>query len=590
LWFQLTRTNVLNRSENNSGRLFLLNLFFAIFRANRRMKKLLPVLLIGICLNSFSQGSLLKYGQAVMTSGDFTPGNWSFMVYDIRDDGTVSGGINWPVTLHYPASGIASDWKFSRTGPLFGVTIDNVGNIYLGASFVVGSSFPSGTAGGGGIYKVDATTWAVSDFVTSMPVFTYNPSINKIPNKTDGLGDVFFDNYYGILFASNFEDGNIYRISTGGTILSNYDPFGTDPGIDAPADYGERIWALAVHKDSLENAKLYFSRVGVDQCYPSALLNEIWSIELDPVTGNFIGPEQLEFQLDASFSNHKSPVSDICFDRDGNMYLAQRTGCGMYTSAHKANVFKFKKDTTGYVFEREYYLGQYSGRDGAGGIDIAAKYNNPGYEVDVCENRLWATADAILFNTEKVYGATGMPITGNDTLIASPIFYQNTNLVVDHNQITYDTPKGKMGDIEIFKDPCLDNTSKPVDLPKPYSSSSAHATTMHSNKPGTISHVMTNGNVFKSDDDCINFTGLTFHNIITANGDGTNDEIQLLNLCTSGQLMVYNSMGTCVFKSEGTDLKWDARNEEGNLVAGGVYYCVFNYDGRIKNWPVNITR
>ncbi|HLP10734.1 MAG TPA: gliding motility-associated C-terminal domain-containing protein [Flavobacteriales bacterium] len=559
------------------------------------MKKLLAVLLIGICLNSFSQGSLLKYGQAVITSGDFTPGNWSFMVYDIRDDGTAVGGTNWPVTLCYPPTAAAPDWKFSRTGPLFGVTIDNMGNIYLGSSFVVGAPYPAGTAGGGGIYKVDANTWAVSDFITSHPVFTYNPSVNKLPNKSDGLGDVFYDKYHGVLFASNFEDGNIYRISPGGIILTHHDPFLTDPGIDAPADFGERIWALAVYQDTLENARLYFSRVGVDQCYPSTSLNEIWSIELDPATGNFTGTEQLEFQLDASFSNHKSPISDICFDLDGNMYLAQRSSCGMYTSAHKANVFRFKKDLAGgFSFDREYYLGEYSGRDGAGGIDIGAKYITPGYQVDVCENTLWSTADAVLFNTQKVYGATGMLLTGNDTLVASPNHYISTNLVVDHNQIIYDTPKGKMGDLEIFKDPCLDNINEPVDVPPNISSLGGYATTFNPGKPsfskpptnGTLMH----GDLLKPGPACTTFFGLVFHNIITSNGDGVNEEIQLTNLCTSGQLVVYNSVGTCVFKTEGTDLRWNANDLEGNLVDAGVYYCVFTFEGHMKNWAVFVTR
>ncbi|HYG52865.1 MAG TPA: hypothetical protein VD905_18310, partial [Flavobacteriales bacterium] len=216
------------------------------------MKKFAPVLLVFFFSNAFSQSSLLKYGQAVMTSGNYLPDNWSFMVYDIRNNGTAVPGMNWMASIYHP-SGAATDWKFSRTGPLFGITIDNSGNIFLASCKLLGAPYPPGTAGPGGVYKVDAFSWAVTDFITSDPVYVYNPSTNKIPNHADGLGDICYDKYNDQLFLTNFEDGKIYRISTSGTILSVFDPFSPDLGIVAVADYGERCWAVNVYKDSLSN-------------------------------------------------------------------------------------------------------------------------------------------------------------------------------------------------------------------------------------------------------------------------------------------------------------------------------------------------
>lgn len=245
-----------------------------------------------------------------------------------------------------------------------------------------------------------------------------------------------------------------------------------------------------------------------------------------------------------------------------------------------------------YVFDKQYYLGEYSGTDGAGGIDIGAKYG-PGWEVVECENMLWSTGDAVLFNSFKVYGITGMPLAGNSSISTDSNYYMNTNLAVDHNQVVGDIPKGKMGDIEIFRDPCVGSLTKPVNVPPTMGSLDGYETLMHDGKPvyskppgGTSIH----GPVLKPGPGCETFFGLTFHNIITANGDGVNEEIHLRNLCEPEKLTVYNGVGTCVYSASGTDLKWGAKDPEGSNLAAGVYYCVFSCDGQTKNWPVNVVR
>ena len=83
-------------------------------------------------------------------------------------------------------------------------------------------------------------------------------------------------------FATNLEDGKVYRISSGGAVVEMFDPFLADNGINGIAPQDEQLWAIQV-ESSLGISKVYFAR------YRNTITNkkEIWSVELLPGGGFF---------------------------------------------------------------------------------------------------------------------------------------------------------------------------------------------------------------------------------------------------------------------------------------------------------------
>ncbi|MBL9141813.1 MAG: hypothetical protein JNK53_08105, partial [Phycisphaerae bacterium] len=257
------------------------------------------------------------------------------------------------------------DWTRAKLGSIFGVTLDGAGNIYVAHSGIY--FFDAvGTVGGGGvgaIYKLDSVTGAPSLFCV-------------LPNTGPGIGNLTYSCAHDCIYATNFEDGRIYRISMAGVLLETYNfatqaiqsaaPLSSDPpGI---VRWGERTWAVAVNGD-----RLYFSVVRADMTYfpqmpggpptgplpPPAPFNEVWSIPIAPVTGAFAGAvSTLEISVPycnvGIMSPHNvplppgiisNPVADIAFDANCCMYLAERTMNGPEESgAHSSRLLKYCRD------------------------------------------------------------------------------------------------------------------------------------------------------------------------------------------------------------------------------------------------------
>lgn len=396
-------------------------------------------------------------GQVVVTTHQATFGQPAVEIWDLTNQnlpgvplGTVWNSSSNPQTNRYSHS----TWTSAFVGNVFGLTLDNAGNIYVAATRIYstpgkGDSTLPGPAGFGDIYKLDANTGAVTRFVETDAAASTYVSGNKIPNKDPGLGNIHYSCAYNNFYVTNFEDGNIYCIDSAGHIIDLWnhganlstpitddDVITTNPS--APwTQLGRRTWAVTVF-----NGRCYYSVWNQDQARHAAgnPPNEIWSVALGG-QGKFIGgTARLEITLPESTpgSGYSNPVSDISFNAAGDMLLAQRSMAGdASTSAHQANLLEYVASGSTWVLNPgKYKIGELLPlANAAGGCDFDWGVNG----------RAWATGDALRFDGTTpfyIYGLQGTPTSGG--AIANSI-------LIDYDNTTNGQDKTAQGDVEV---PC----------------------------------------------------------------------------------------------------------------------------------------
>jgi hypothetical protein len=341
-------------------------------------------------------------------------------VYDLSGQGAAPLGVDWPTNIYsHP------DWVASRMGSLFGVALDDRGNIFTTHTAVYFSD-TIGSIGGqpGQVYKVDTNTGVPTVFATlpnnSDPVIAASPA--GIAESYPGLGNLCFDVEKQMVYVSNFEDGRIYRIDASGACLSTWDHATGIVGDCLPeagdgegaAPLGERVWAVQTF-----NGRVYYSIWTEDQGAPSANgANEIWSVAYDAL-GEFIaGTEHLEVSMPTIAQDYSNPVSDIAFNERGNMMAAERTmitdtTTGRFnTSAHQSRALEFVCDAASaswFPSSSNFLIGSLNadGWNSAGGCDYSY--------APAPDDRVWVTGDALLIsNPENVYGIQGVPQGGGN--------------------------------------------------------------------------------------------------------------------------------------------------------------------------------
>jgi hypothetical protein len=359
---------------------------------------------------------------AVTTSASTVDGDFVLHVIDLTDQATAPLNTNWGAAAFFHGA----SWTRGTLGGVFGVTLDGAGNIYVAHTSIYspGSFFPVdslGIGGAGAIYKIDATTAAVSVFATLPNV--QDPGVTPASESWPGLGNVNFDCERDALYATNFEDGRIYRIDAAGACLSTYDhatdtvggcapEAGDAPGFVART---QRVWAVQSHA-----GRVYYSLWSPSQ---------IWSVAID-AGGEFIpATQKLEISLP-----HFMPVADISFGPTGCMLLGERTiGSDSYSGAHQSDVLEYC--LSGGVWTPSasvFKVGHPALLDhsSAGGVDYDY---GPG-------GRVWASGDALQFGPQYVYGITGMPAAGGDATVS---------ILIDDNQDPSAVDKYEVGDVEI---------------------------------------------------------------------------------------------------------------------------------------------
>ncbi len=425
---------------------------------------------------SCSQSAFFKCGMAVVSCfSNFLPGSGNTTadpngavigLVDLRNHGTAPLGVNWQAG----SSGIvhSTNWKSQNMGQVFGVTIDNTYNVYAASTTIYGKYMPpTPPAGGfGNVYKIDASTAAVTVFAT----------LPQAPGNPAGLGDVWFDAVSNQIFVSNFFDGLIYRYNMAGALQGTYDFPGTTLGTPSPGFIarGERVWAVATH-----NGRLYFSVWNEDRARQQPTIkNQIWSVPL--VAGVPTGTAVLERDMpDLLTNNFSSPVSDITFSENGTMLVAERSmnndfgdaAVGQGAQAHASRIIEFSG--AGWSNSKVFYVGNASADhiNSSGGIDYGYESFNPAISPVpmLCDSIIWGTGDALRFPAynvlpdvstlpcggstgDYVYGLAGIPQSGNSNLpIPASTYVKNSSIYIDVDNNICVGEKIQVGDVDVFK-------------------------------------------------------------------------------------------------------------------------------------------
>jgi hypothetical protein len=375
-----------------------------------------------------------------LTREGVNQGEYVLVAYDFSDEANAPFDTNWA-----PPQYSSPDWDKAKIGTVFGVAANDLGEVFVAhtSCYSWSGNNNSDTIGSlgsaGSIYRIDPNTAAPSVWVT-LPN-TQDPNINLPGEAWPGIGNIAWDCARNQMFASNMDDGRIYRIDQNGNISETYDHAtgsivagaNSEAG-DAPgfAPLGERVWAVCPTDNRLYYS-LWVENIGSPNLSQA---NEIWSIALDGSGAFVAGTAVKEIDMpglnNGSYSN---PVSDMDMTDDCCLVIAERSMQGPTTAgAHSSRVMKFCTDANGAwvlspdVFEIGYYNLH---TNSSGGV---AFDNGP-------DPYVWASGDALHFNSpDTIYGMTGLPVTGG--------IYQDS-IMIDADENVNQVEKYQMGSVEV---------------------------------------------------------------------------------------------------------------------------------------------
>jgi hypothetical protein len=410
-------------------------------------------------------GAIMQPGIAALTCA--APANapltnaWVLGVMDFRNPPAVMYGIAGPsAPLWNPPGYHHPDWTAERMGSVYGLAIDGDGDMYVAAHGLyaknwfwagIGYHHRYGNIGGGSnslaaagtIYRVDRNTGVASVFaVLPQQAMTLSPGWVSGP----GLGNVAYDAVNQQFFATNLEDGRIYRLSSTGTLLQTFDPLASDSGAPGLPPASERMWGIGVSK--------------------GAVFYGVWN------TGNLADPGKIRrtllsgAALDISsdlevltvpglsgVESGGAPVTDLAFSADGTrMVIGQRTMRQLGTPPvpegynHASRVYVAALTGTNWTVTHTLPTGfnSFSG-EAYGGVAY-------GYEGGLPEQVIWMTSA----DTATWAGPHG--VQGTRPLDFPPA--SSPYLVTNSFRVPYDPTwttagpdvKGSGGDIEIMQD------------------------------------------------------------------------------------------------------------------------------------------
>ncbi len=338
------------------------------------------------------------------------------------------------------------------------------------AQFMPGQFGPGG--GPGSIWRVDGASGAISLFATL-------PS-----NSGAGVGDVVFNKASAQFFASDLDNGLIYRLGQDGAVMDSFDHgvagrpakgLGALPddgavldiknaGFDSenPETWGytpkdRMVWGMA-----LSNARLYYAAAG-----------QVWSVGV-ALDGSFAGDPRWEFDVNGLPGD--GPVTDMLFDAQGRLTLAQRGAArgsydySQFAEPEKSAVVRYRRESpdnpaTESRWEPEpdeYAIGMPPEHiRSEGGVALGYAHDETGAQrTGACNTMLWSTGHRLRpgASAEAAGGVLENDVhglQGNDASLVRPQNAPPTqSYFADYDGFFGDAAKsGHMGDVEIWQ-PC----------------------------------------------------------------------------------------------------------------------------------------
>lgn len=430
----------------------------------------------------------MKPGELVVTCHSGYP---NFMYSPLRPDAFVVAivkaadpvgqgapiGSNWLAQQFHNEfqPNLGQRWIARNLGEVFGVTLDasTPPNIYVTATTVYGPfplGGPAGPAGYGGVYRLDGVTGNITTFAT-------------LPNGTSGLGNICHVRTHNQFFVSNFDNGLIYRLSSTGTVLGTFDhglngrpneslpPIADTPNTDF-TPLGRRIWGLEDYQGRLYYA-VWSEDVGCTPGYAAfsplrpipniaTVQNEIWSVALDATGAPIPSTAQREVTM-PSLTNLaggtplgpvSSPVSDISFGPNGEMFLSERsmlrdTGWGAIpvhtynpNDAHFSRLLEFTGSSGSWTAQPLYKW--QVGRTVNG-------LNSAGGNAPACDGNVWSSGDALIHPNPSIYGLQRIPAGGN---LGTLPFTTSASYLIDLDMDTTFHDKTTIGEVDIYDPEC----------------------------------------------------------------------------------------------------------------------------------------
>jgi gliding motility-associated-like protein len=84
-----------------------------------------------------------------------------------------------------------------------------------------------------------------------------------------------------------------------------------------------------------------------------------------------------------------------------------------------------------------------------------------------------------------------------------------------------------------------------------------------------------------------------FPNVITPNGDGNNDELNIetkFKTCQEYQLKVFNRWGETLYSGKRFDTPFSGKDMNGRVLEDGVYFYLLEYDQKKKSGFIHVVR
>ncbi|MFT6863200.1 MAG: hypothetical protein ACJAVK_001761, partial [Akkermansiaceae bacterium] len=329
--------------------------------ANPGALNLLPGQLVGTC-----------YSRVSNSTNSSDPEGFVLAAFDTRNataEGAVPGAL-WRTDSVDPANGPfyryhGDTLRAKVLGEVFGICVsrENSPDIWIAgtsayqgdasswdASLVPNNTLPAASTQLGRVYRIDGTTGTPVDVV----------ALNNIPQvgaRPAELGNICWNTSQDggeWVYVSNLNDGKIYRLEAqnlqGSQLTFDH---GTDArpneGLAVVADNPSAefttsdrlVWGLQV---SPIDGRLYYSVWN-----GAGAASEIWSLELDAVTGNFL-PATARLDITVPYTgSYRSPVASLQFSADGSQLFAAERGHRALgnDSAHSNRVLEWIYDSSG---------------------------------------------------------------------------------------------------------------------------------------------------------------------------------------------------------------------------------------------------